>query len=179
MSKPTPAGMRAEVPNDQVASVGREFRKTVDFLYEHIKQVPFPSPFLMLGAFGIEIFLKSLNAQFVYHQDRAFLKELDGYRVTAESLARGHNLVPLFDELETTLQNELEAAYSKQPVVSGKKTIREALAVYDSLFVDARYPFEDGKGEKGKNITELVDLLRLIADHVGSLTKRILVPDPD
>lgn len=58
-------------------------------------------------------------------------------------------------------------------MVRDKKTLREALAVYDSLFVTARYPFEDGNGGGGHSITGLVELLRVIADHVGSLTKRI------
>lgn len=176
MSKTAPDGMPfAEIPNNQIASVGREFRATVDFLYERIQEVSCVSPLLMMGAFGIEMFLKSLNAKCVYHQDE-ILKELGGYRITAEPLKKGHTLVALFDDIDAPFRAELEEAYQRQPVVSGQPTIREALAVYDSLFVDARYPFEDGRGAGGKSITGLVELLRLIADHVWSLPKRVCFP---
>jgi hypothetical protein len=176
MSKGTPEGMPfAEIPNDQVASVGREFRETVDFLHDRIQEVQCVSPLLMMGAFGIEMFLKSLNAKCVYHQDEV-LKALGGYRVTAEPLKKGHTLVALFDDLDAPFQAELDEAYRRRPVVNGKQTIREALAVYDSLFVDARYPFEDGRGAGGKSITGLVELLRVIGDHVGSLPKRTSFP---
>jgi hypothetical protein len=89
---------------------------------------------------------------------------------TAVHEHRAATLVALFDDLDATFQAELEEAYRRQPVVSGKRTIREALAVYDSLFVDARYPFEDGRGAGAKSITGLVELLRVIGDHVGSLS---------
>lgn len=176
MSKAAPDHMPfAEVPNDQVASVGREMRATVDFLYAHIQQVHCVSPLLMLGAFGIEMFLKSLNSKCVYHQDEV-LEALGGYRITAAPLKKGHALVALFDEIQETYRTELEAAYTRQPVVRDKKTLRDALAVYDSLFVTARYPFEDGNGGGGQSITGLVELLRVIADHVGSLAKRVHFP---
>lgn len=97
MSDVTPAHMPfAEVPNDQVASIGREMRETVDFLYAHIQQVHCVSPLLMLGAFGIEMFLKSLNSKCVYHQDEV-LEALAGYRVSAAPLKKVHPLVALFD----------------------------------------------------------------------------------
>lgn len=176
MSNVTPADMPdVEVPNDQVASVGREMRETVDFLYAHIQQVPCVSPLLMLGAFGIEMFLKSLNSKCVYHQDEV-LKALGGYRVTAAPLKKGHALVALFDEIQPPYSTELDAAYARLPVFRDKQTLREALAVYDSLFVTARYSFEDGNGGGGHSITGLVELLRVIADHVGSLKRRVHFP---
>jgi hypothetical protein len=60
MSKVTPEGMPfAEIPNDQVARVEREFRKTVDFLYDHLREVHCVSPLFMMGAFGIEYSLRA------------------------------------------------------------------------------------------------------------------------
>ena len=173
MSNTTPGNMPVtEVPNDQIASVAREFRGTVDYLYARIGEVHCVSPLLMMGAFGIELFLKSLNSKCVYHQDEV-LKALGGYLVTAKPLEFGHLLVDQFDDLNPILQAELEAAYNKRQVVRGKSTIREALAVYNDLFVSARYPFErEGDGGR-RSLTALVKLLDLIADHVDSLKKRV------
>jgi hypothetical protein len=162
----------AEVPNDQVACMAREYRYSVDYLYARIGEVHCISPLLMMGAFGIELFLKSLNSECVYQQDETF-GELGGYRVTAKPSKWGHKLVDQFDYLNPILQAELEAAYKMQPVVRGKSTIREALEAYNDLFSGARYSFECQGNDRGQSITGLVKLLDVIADHVDSLEKRV------
>lgn len=173
MSKVTPNEMPfSEIPNDQVASVGREFRETVDFLYESIQLVHCVSPLLMMAAFGIELFLKCLNAASVYHRDD-MLVGLEAYRVTAEPLTKGHRLVVLLDALDVQIQEGLNSTYARNPVIPGKATLRDALAEYDTLFVNARYPFEDEQEGRSRSITGLVKLLDLIGDHVGSLPKQV------
>jgi hypothetical protein len=178
MSQPIPDGMpHAEIPNDQVAGVAREFRQTADFLYAHLQEHTCVSPLLMVAAFGIELFLKCLNSECVYHQDDV-LKAQGGYRVTAKPREWGHRLVSLLDALDEGIRNGLDEAYAKTPVVRRKATLKDALAAYDRLFEDSRYPFEDGKDGDGRDISGLVRLLDLIADHVGSLPPRAIFPNP-
>jgi hypothetical protein len=167
----------AEIPNDQVASSARQFRQTAEYLYARLPEHNGVSPLLMVAAFGIELFLKCLNAKCVYHQDE-LLAALGGYRVTAEPLKKGHPLVTLFDAIDDRFRQGLEDDYASHPVVRGKATLRDALADYDTLFVSARYPFEDGKESNGRSITDLVRLLGLIGDHVGKLPRRMLLQEP-
>lgn len=177
MSKPTPVGLPfAEVPNDQVASSARQFRETADFLYAHLTEHNCVSPLLMVAAFGIELFLKCPNSKCVYHQDEV-LEALGGYRVTAEPLKKGHPLVSLLGAIDDRFRKGLEEAYAVNPVIRGKATLRDALAEYDTLFVSARYPFEDGHDGGGRSITGLVQLLDLIADHVGTLQRQVFLPE--
>ncbi len=130
-----PTGMPyAEFPNDQVASVGREFRETVDYLFARISEVHCASPLMMMAAFGIEVFLKSLNAKCVYSKDDDFD---DAYTITAKPLKHGHQLVRQFDELDEWFRNGLEEAYRQRPVAKNRSSIRDALTDYDSLFVDS------------------------------------------
>jgi hypothetical protein len=174
MNKPTPEGMPfAEIPNDQVAGSARQFRKTTDFLYAHLTELNCVSPLLMVAAFGIELCLKSLNSKCVYHQDE-LLSTLGGYRVTAEPLRKGHPLVSLFDAIDEPFRQGLEVSYAANLVIRSRSTLRDALADYDALFVSARYPFEDGSHGGGRNITGLVELLGLIADHVDNLPRQVV-----
>ena len=70
------------------------------------------------------------------------------------------------------LRNELEMSYSRRPIVRGKQTIRDALAVYSTLFVHARYAFESGSNITGGSIDELVALLGFFGDHIATLPRR-------
>ena len=177
MNKPTPDGLPlAEIPNDQVASSARQFRETADFLYAHLTEQNCVSPLLMVATFGIELFLKCLNSNCVYHQDEV-LAALGGYRVTAEPLKKGHPLVSLFDAIDDRFRKGLEEAYVANPVIRGKATLRDALAEYDTVFVGARYPFEDAHDGGGRSITGLVRLLDLIGDHVGTLQRLVFFPE--
>ena len=160
----------AEIPNDQVVSVAKQFRETADFLYYHLTKISCVPPLMMTAAFGIELFLKSLNSGCVYSQDED-LAALGGYMVTAAPLKKGHALVALFDAIDGQLRSGLEAAYLAKPCVRGKATIRDALAVYDNLFVDSRYPFENAQDGGGRSITDVVRLLDMVADHVSSLPR--------
>jgi hypothetical protein len=176
MNNLSPAGFPfAEIPNDQVASSARQFRETADFLFENLNRLSCVSPLMMVAAFGIELFLKSLNSKCVYHQDE-LLAALDGYEITAEPLKKGHPLVSLLDAIDDRFRKGLEDAYAAKPAVRGKATLREALAVYDTLFVSARYPFEAGQEGGGRSITCLICLLDLIGDYVGSQPIQRLYP---
>jgi hypothetical protein len=138
MSKPTPDDMPfAKIPNQQVAGSARQFREAADFLYAHITEHNCVSPLLMVAAFGIELFLKCLNARCVYHQDE-LLAALGGYRVTAKPLKKGHPLVFLRDVLDDRFRKGLDDAYAANPVIRGRARLREALSDYDTLFLSAR-----------------------------------------
>ena len=89
----------------------------------------------------------------------------------AEPLKTGHSLVLLLDALDSQFRNGLDEAYSANPVIGGKATLKDALAAYDKLFVGIRYHFEGKLDLNGVSITGLIRLLDLIADHVGSLEK--------
>lgn len=172
MNQVTPHGLPfVEIPNDQVAGSARQFRESADFLYVHRSEHNCVSPLLVVAALGIELFLKSLNSKWVYHEDDV-LPGLGIYRVTSAPLKKGHPLLALFDAIERPFREGLEQAYAATPVVVGKATIREALAAYDDLFVTARYPFEDGHDFSGRNITGLMGLLDFIGNHVGGLPRQ-------
>ena len=178
MVKQTPVGMPvAEIPNRQVAESGKQFRQTADFLFAHLPEHNCVSPLLMVGAFGIELYLKSLNSNCVYHQDK-LLEGLGGYRVTAKPIKWGHSLVVLFDEIDEQFKGGLELAYASHGRKYQGATLREALGVYDTLFVDSRYPFENSMKD-GLNIDGLVGLLRFIADHVHGMPRHVSFPLDD
>jgi hypothetical protein len=177
MSNATPDGMPfAEIPNDKVAGYGRQFRDAADFLYDHLHELNCVSPLLMVASFGIELFLKCLNSQWVYHQDD-WLVPLEGYRVTAAPMKKGHTLVPLLEALHPQVRTGLEDAYARNPVIQGKAALKDALADYDTMFVNARYPFEDGRDAVHGSITGLVRLLDLIGDHVRDLPRQAFCQD--
>jgi hypothetical protein len=161
-----------EIPNDQVAGAARQFREAADLLHKRLPQHGGVLPLLMVAAFGIELFLKSLNSRCVYEQDEA-LAALGGYRITAEPLQKGHPPVKLLNAIDGRIRQGLEDAYARSPVVKGKATLRNALDQYDTQFNNARYPFEDARAARG-GITDLVLLLDLIADHVGSMERLTL-----
>ena len=171
MTRSTPDGMPyAEIPNDQVAGSARSFRETADFLNTHREELNCVAPLLMVAAFGIELFLKSLNSKCEYRLDDVSVPE-DGYWVTAEPLKRDHSLVLLLDAIDTQFRKGLDEAYSANPVIGGKTTLKDALSVYDKLFVGIRYHFDGKLDLRGVSISGLIELLDLIADHVGSLPK--------
>jgi hypothetical protein len=126
----------------------------------------------MVGGFAIELYLKSLNSRNVY---RDLLSEVGvaGYRVTPEPIQRGHSLVQLFDGLEPTVREALQLAYARRPATLAAATIREALCRYDDIFINARYPFEDGASIGDGSINGLVRLAGVIGDYVCSLHPRL------
>jgi hypothetical protein len=177
MNKPTPDGMpERQIPNESVVSHARQFRDTADFLYAHlIEHNYFAAPLMMVAAFGIELFLKSLNSKWVYSQGE-HEKTSGGYVTTATPSKKVHPLTELFDEIDTYFRTGLEAAYTATPGLPGKSTLREALADYKDHFVDSRYPFEDGKSIGNLSGTDLVGLLDLIGDHIDKLKTQVFPP---
>lgn len=168
----------AVIPNDQVVSAARQFRQMADYLYERIAEHNCVSPLLMIAAFGIELYLKSLNSRIVYSQDE-LLKSLGGYQVTAEPLRTGHRLVELFDAIDPQFRDELENMFvTGQYRIAGQTTIRAALQQYNRQFEEARYYFEDTSGKQGASITGLVQLLRIIANHIEKMEMREYVCVP-
>lgn len=157
-----------EIPCLEIVSYARQCRETADFLYANIKDVNCVSPLMMIAGFGIELYLKSLNAKLVYHQDELFAA-LAAYRVTAAPLKKGHPLVALLDALEPEYRDGLTKVYEANPAVSSKPTLRDALTEYNDVFVASRYPFEESSSRSSRSITGLVRLLGCIADHVATL----------
>jgi hypothetical protein len=86
----------------------------------------------MVATIGIELFLKCLNSKGVYHQDEV-LEALGGYRVTAQPLTKGHELVALLDAIEAPTRKGLDEAYASDPAVGAKPHCKEALAEYGTL----------------------------------------------
>lgn len=173
MSNLKPIGLpNAEIPNDLIAGSARQFRETADFLYDHLTEHDCVLPLLMVAAFGIELFLKSLNSVYVYQQDE-ILASFDVYRVTATPSKKWHHLTKLFDDLDDYIREGLGAAYETSPANLEKAKLRDVLDKYDNLFVDSRYPFEAGLGHSGMSITNLVGLLGFFGDYVGALPKQI------
>jgi hypothetical protein len=162
-----------EIPNTHVAEAAHQFRAVSELLFRQLPQHDCVLPLLMVAGFAIELSLKSLNSRNVYHD---LLTELGiaGYRVTAQPIQKGHSLVQLFDALEERIQRELQEAYVSRSRFRGKPLIRDELVIYDTVFVNSRYPFGAHSPLGDGSINGLVDLVCIIDDHIQRLKGRIV-----
>jgi hypothetical protein len=131
------------------------------------------SPLLMNAAFGVELYLKSLNTINVYH-DESDVTGLEYYRVTAKPAKWGHTLRDLYDALERKIQRDLQAAFSNSPLMRKFASLEKALDAYSTVFKDSRYPFEDESKTCPGSINELVALVEFFGDYVGDLRNAAL-----
>lgn len=162
----------AEVPDRAIRGIAREFRETAVFLNERVAQLPVVTPVEMIASFGLELYLKSLNARLLFRQETAWLQARGVYRVYSLSEQLGHRLTKLFDELEQCDRDALQVAYTANQVNPHRSTIREALAIFDQLFERCRYRFEPGNEVGETNFTDLIGLLTLVGDYVDRMEER-------
>lgn len=168
MSNVTSSGTpEIELPNVHVADAACQFRETAELLLHQLPRHNSVLPVLMVGAFAIELYLKSLNSRNVYHN---LVSELGiaGYRITAEPIQKGHSLAQLFDGLAPRIRAALQSVYATH-AAEQPATIREALCRYDGIFIEARYPFENGTFSGNASVNGLVRLAGVIGDYVCSL----------
>lgn len=177
MSGQVPDGMPSmEIPDESVASAARQFRDAACLLFEKIPEqpsgYPYVLPLYMNASFSIELYLKSLNSEVVYHDSRDDLGADDlGYRLTANPVQKGHPLVKLYDAIRTDVRAKFDNAYSCKPPIQSIANLREALERYNKTFEHVRYIFEDGKALPEGSINDLVNLMRFISNFVHSFPK--------
>jgi hypothetical protein len=156
-----------EVPNRQICEYAEQIATAAEFLYEHITQVQCAPSVLLEGSLAIELYLKSLSAETVLHR-------LEGCEVLQQVTAmprRGHVLDKLFDAIEETIRDELEAAFALTPTAAGVNSLRSALVRYNETFVDIRYIFE--RQEPGNlDASGLMRLVRFFREQVPQLPMR-------
>ena len=153
-----------EIPNDHVAESANQFRDAANLLFREMLRLNCVSPVLVNAAFAIELFLKSLNAKNVYHPDSDGL----GYLVTAQP-EKGHSLVKLYEGLDTEVQGVLQKFYGAWERKGKASCLKEALTLYDTIFVDWRYPFEGAMKNAGGSINGLIDLMNFFGRYVNVL----------
>jgi hypothetical protein len=155
-----------EIPNPQVAGHAGQIAETAIYLYDHIQEIDFCVPSVLLeGALALELYLKSLSSRTVYHP----LDGVHGFQLTASPTRRTHFLQELFDEIDDPIRVELQQAYAAPPS-SAAAPLRDALGLYNNLFVDIRYAFES-RGGGGTSITGLINLVRFFHRHVPGLPR--------
>lgn len=169
MASSVPEGSpTSEVPNRNVLRVAKNFREGAKFLNDRVQEHDAVLPLRMLAAFSIELYLKSLNAKFVYERPDS-VGVGGAYRMTAKANQGGHSFVKLLEVIEPPIRVGLEDAYAANPGVPSASTLAEALTVYNSSFVGSRYPYEQGHNFQDPGFSKLVDLLTVIANHVEGL----------
>jgi hypothetical protein len=130
-----------EIPNDLVAHVAHQYREASISLFRGVDTLVLP--LYTLGGLAIELYLKALNAKWVFEQESIDpAAEPLGLAVTSVPLKFGHDLLPLFNALQATIRTELDTAYKKDPMVEDAPSIRDALAKYEGTFEKSRYSFE-------------------------------------
>src|SRR5438128_1129898 len=67
-------GQSAEVPEGQIVDVAVQFLETAELLLR-TRNVGGPSALLVNSAFATELYIKSLNAHWVYHLDEDVLED--------------------------------------------------------------------------------------------------------
>jgi hypothetical protein len=162
-------GPEYEIPNPDVKAHADQFADAALFLFEHMTKINCVPSVLLESALAIELYLKSLSSRTVYHsvsEDPQF-----GYRLTAKPTKRDHRLQELFAEIHPEIRDELEQAYTANPMIEGVSRLIDALNDYDNLFVETRHVFERNAGT-GKSISNLIHLLKWLRTHVSCMPLR-------
>ncbi len=158
-----------EIPNVQVKDKADEFRRAANVLYGPPPLEGCVSPLLMAASFGVELYLKSLNAAWEYHEEEG-LGDAPVYRMTSRAMRQGHPLLALYDAIAEPVRLHLGGETAKRPL-RGRPTLRAAIEPFDTLFVDARYSYEEGKRREGVEVTRLVELLNWLGDSIGEMPR--------
>jgi len=157
---------RVTIPNPQVKDAADQYCEAAFLLSQQPPGSGVLLPFLTTATFALELYLKSLNAEDVYHP-------LDSsvYLVTAQSTERGHHLTRLFNSLDTELQDSLAAAFQQSELSASYSRLEGLLDRYNTLFVDSRYPFERTGILDNLRLDHLIGLVELLHDFVQNLPR--------
>ncbi len=162
----TPAQHREDgngAPNDLIALHARQFYDAAKLL---VSDSRYTAPRMVIASFALELYLKSMNASYVFTEDVASGGEV----VTAEPKKRGHRLLALYDELSLETKSDLDAKFAESTHHGDPTAIASVLRCdlepFDDLFDDSRYAFERDKLESGLNLTRLTELLNFFHDYV-------------
>jgi hypothetical protein len=157
-------------PNSVIRFHAQGFRHAAELLFQHQQHL---LPIYANSAFALELYLKSLNATETYIPFSAEGAGIPVFKAFLKVNKKGHELIVQFDDLDGAFQEGLQAAYVEKPVVVGKLGVRDALEVYDNLFVLSRYGFENDSFEEiakiGRPVDELICLVSVIGNYVDSL----------
>ncbi len=161
-----------EIPNDLVLNAAQQYREATVRLFRNPHDVVLP--LYTLGSFAIELYLKSLNAKWIFEQE-SIDPDADpiGLAVTAKPSTYGHVLGDLFDALHRPIQIELESTYKNAQLVERARGFRDALANYEGTFEKSRYSFEHTQPLPKGSLNAFVELVQFLGEFVNNLPKRV------
>ncbi len=171
-----------ESPNPHVLEAARDYHAAARSLAPVGGQSGRLLPFCMVGGFALEIYLKSLNSHWLYpdmvlppdkNPDHGIPSGLqtDMYRQTVQAAPGGHDLVKIFDGLDTLTRDEMTRKYAETSPLWGVRTLGEALARYRNIFVHSRYIFEDKHSIPDGPIVDILIFLDFLGDFVEAKHK--------
>ncbi len=169
-----------EIPDTMILGHAQQYKDAACYLYGHRDECNIVHPIYVLGAFGIELYLKCLNANWT--EDPRVPTVLN-----SEAQKQGHCLPDLFDAINIDIRDTLDSAYTTSNCVTPLSTdtigdghrnaspLKKVLASYD-VFRSARYAFEKSAGLPP--LDGLMTLLKFLATEIEKMkSKRILTPD--
>lgn len=161
-----------ELPNREVLHTASQFRRAANLMFNDAQVIYLNVPISCNSALALELYLKSLNTKNVYKEDPEAIPGTC-WMMYSEPNKRGHKLTEQYDELMPELRKELDELYAANLVDSKSATIRDALAVYDNLFISSRYWFgsEYPRTTTRMSLTTLIGLMNLIGEWVEKLPR--------
>lgn len=98
------------------------------------------SPFIINATFAIELYLKCLDGETIFHRPSEYCEGVTQYeKVTSKGSNRGHDLGKLFSCINETNRQQISCAFEKR--INGI-TSQEFFKKYSDHFVSWRYGFE-------------------------------------
>ena len=127
---------RQEIPDPQVRDAADHFESARQLLWAQPPGSGLLYPLLNAAAVAIELYLKCLSAEKVYHAGEGW------GNICAKPSMRGHVLTTLFDNIDCDLQQELDSTYGSQLSAFGGLSFRDVLSQCEGALHESCYPFE-------------------------------------
>lgn len=153
------------IPNEQVRDVALQFYNAAEMLWDDNNYVIIPT--ITNQTLSIELFLKCLSAYRIINPYNVYENGVGGGKVTADAIAKNHNLCSIFNKLDKYAKDYLISHYKDTSLYHNERNLKNLLSKYNSVFVDIRYLFEDkAKCLHSINPNELRKLM-LFLKHVS------------
>ncbi|MEH6711169.1 MAG: hypothetical protein V7733_08120 [Paraglaciecola polaris] len=157
------------LPKVRVVSAADAFLHTAKDLYElRLDGVNWVYPFGVNAGLAIELYLKSYIAE---DDDIPALEFPDGsviYQHHVKSKSKKHRLEQLFKCIPPNIQLDIEKKYKVNELSKKYVTLTLALERFSNIFVECRYPYEQG-GFKGGCMTDLLSLTSFFKETIYAL----------
>ena len=132
-----PWSKRQEIPDASVLDAAVQFHDGCLVLWKTLQDKGgVLLPFMNTAAMSIELYLKTLATELKW------VPQEDGVSIVYSMPARGHEPTKLLQAIPDDVRVKLAAAFVAWEGSNGQ-TIEDRCAIYDKLFMDSRYVFEE------------------------------------